>query len=141
MDIRLKPEMEEMIRREVERGAYRSADEFVERAVALLHEEESWLAEKGSEIRAKIEQGYASAQRGELLDSDRVRQEKSKERVRGSLKSAAHERVLFRFAGDTWLCCLGRFVKPILCYTLVVSRRLRRRDGWKLRSVLGTVSF
>src|SRR2546425_3236558 len=93
MDIRLKPEMEEMIRREVERGAYRSADEFVERAVALLHEEESWVAEKGSEIRAKIEQGYASAQRGELLDSDRVRQEKSKERVRGSLKSAAHERV------------------------------------------------
>jgi len=75
MDIRLKPEMEEMIRRDVERGAYRSADEFVERAVALLHEEESWLAENGSEIRAKIEQGYASAQRGELLDSDRVRQE------------------------------------------------------------------
>ncbi|HLZ13013.1 MAG TPA: type II toxin-antitoxin system ParD family antitoxin [Candidatus Acidoferrum sp.] len=75
MDIRLKPEMEEMIRQDVERGAYRSADEFVEHAVKLLHEEEAWLAENGSEIRAKIEQGYASAQRGELLDSDRVRQE------------------------------------------------------------------
>jgi putative addiction module CopG family antidote len=75
MDIRLKPEMEEMIRRDVERGGYGSVDEFVERAVALLHEEESWLAENGSEIRAKIEQGYASAQRGELLDADRVRQE------------------------------------------------------------------
>ena len=67
--------MEEMIRRNVERGAYRSVDEFVEHAVALLHEEAAWLAENGSEIRAKIEQGYASAQRGELLDSDRVRQE------------------------------------------------------------------
>ncbi len=75
MDIRLKPEMEKMIRQDVERGGYRSVDEFVERAVALLHEEESWLAEHGSEIRAKIEQGYASAQRGDLLDSDRVRQE------------------------------------------------------------------
>ena len=75
MEIRLKPEMEEMIRRDVERGAYRSVDEFVEHAVALLHAEESWLAENGSEIRAKIEQGYASAQRGDLLDSDRVRQE------------------------------------------------------------------
>jgi antitoxin ParD1/3/4 len=75
MEIRLKPEMEEAIRRDVERGTYRSVDEFVEHAVALLHEEESWLAEHGSEIRAKVEQGYASAQRGELLDADRVRQE------------------------------------------------------------------
>lgn len=75
MDIRLKPEVEELIRRDVERGAYQSVDEFVEHAVALLHEQESWLAEHGSEIRAKIEKGYASAQRGELLDSDRVRQE------------------------------------------------------------------
>lgn len=75
MDIRLKPEMEEMIRRNVERGAYRSVNEFVEHAVALLHEEESWLAENASDIRSKIEQGFASAQRGELLDSDRVRQE------------------------------------------------------------------
>ena len=75
MDIRLKPEMEELIRQDVERGGYRSMDAFVERAVALLYEEESWLAEHGSEIRAKIEQGYASAQRGDLLDSDRVRQE------------------------------------------------------------------
>ena len=75
MDIRLKPEMEEMIRRNVERGAYRSVNEFVEHAVALLHEEESWLAENASDIRARIEQGFASAQRGELLDSDRLRQE------------------------------------------------------------------
>ena len=67
--------MEEMIRQDVERGAYRSVDEFVERAVALLHEEESWLAENASAIRAKIEQGFASAQRGNLLDSVRVRQE------------------------------------------------------------------
>jgi Arc/MetJ-type ribon-helix-helix transcriptional regulator len=75
MEIRLKPEMEEAIRRDVERGTYRSVDEFVERAVALLQEEESWLAEHGSEVRTKIEQGYATAQRGELLDENRVRHE------------------------------------------------------------------
>ena len=82
MDIRLKPEMEEMIRRNVERGAYRSVNEFVEHAVALLHEEESWLAENASDIRSKIEQGFASAQRGELLDSDRVRQEMEQRKSR-----------------------------------------------------------
>ena len=75
MDIRLKPELEEMIRKDVERGAYRTVDEFIEHAVALLREQESWLAENASAIRAKIEQGFASAQRGDLLDADRVRQE------------------------------------------------------------------
>ena len=48
-------------------------DEFVERAVSLLHEQETWLADHGTELREKIEQGYAAAQRGELIDSDRVR--------------------------------------------------------------------
>lgn len=48
-------------------------EEFVERAISLLHEQEAWLAEHGREIRTKIEQGYAAAQRGELIDSDQVR--------------------------------------------------------------------
>ena len=73
MDIRLKPELEEKIREDVERGPYRSVDEFVEKAVSLLHEEEEWLARHRSEIRTKIEEGYAEAQRGELLDPDQVR--------------------------------------------------------------------
>ncbi len=32
-------------------------------------EDETWLAE----IRAKIEEGYAAAERGELIDGDEVR--------------------------------------------------------------------
>jgi putative addiction module CopG family antidote len=73
MDIRLRPELEEMIKQDVERGPYRSVDEFVEHAVSLLHAQEKWLAEHGSEIRAEIEQGYAAAQRGDLLDPEQVR--------------------------------------------------------------------
>lgn len=73
MKIRLRPELEEMIKQDVQRGPYQSVDEFVERAISLLHEQEAWLAEHGSEIRAKIEQGYAAAQRGELIDSEQVR--------------------------------------------------------------------
>src|ERR1700741_2400392 len=56
-----------MIKQDIERGPYKTVDEFVERAVFLLHEQEAWLAEQGSEIRAKIEEGYASAQGGELM--------------------------------------------------------------------------
>ena len=73
MKIELKPELEALIKQDVERGAYKSVDEFVEQAVSLLHEQEAWLAEQGSEIRAKIEEGYAAAQRGELVESGEVR--------------------------------------------------------------------
>jgi antitoxin ParD1/3/4 len=73
MKIQLRPELEEMIKQDVQRGPYKSVDEFVEQAISLLHEQETWLAEHGSEIRTKIEQGFASAQRGELMDSGEVR--------------------------------------------------------------------
>ena len=75
MKIELRPELEALIKQDVQRGPYKNVDEFVEHAVSLLHEQETWLAEQGSEIRAKIEQGYASAQRGELIDSGEVRAE------------------------------------------------------------------
>jgi putative addiction module CopG family antidote len=73
MKIHLRPELEEMVKQDVQRGPYQTVDEFVEHAISLLHEQESWLAEHSSEIRAKIEQGYAAAQRGELTGSGQVR--------------------------------------------------------------------
>jgi putative addiction module CopG family antidote len=73
MEIRLRPELEALIRQDVRRGAYQTIDEYVEHAVSMLHEQEAWLAAHQSEIAAKINEGYNSAQRGELLDSDEVR--------------------------------------------------------------------
>jgi len=73
MKIELRPELEQLIKDDVQRGLYQSVDDFVEHAISLLHEQEQWLAERGSEIKAKIEKGFASAQRGELIDSGEVR--------------------------------------------------------------------
>jgi Arc/MetJ-type ribon-helix-helix transcriptional regulator len=73
MNIRLKPELEKLVEQDVRRGPYQTADEFVERAVVQLHEQESWLAENASQIDAQIREGYAAAQRGELLDAESVR--------------------------------------------------------------------
>ena len=73
MEIRLSPELEELIRQDVERGAYQTVDEYVEHAVSMLHEQEAWLASHRSEISAKIEEGYSAAQRGELLEPNEVR--------------------------------------------------------------------
>jgi putative addiction module CopG family antidote len=70
MTIRLKPELESLVEADVARGSYRSVDEFVERAVELLHEQEEWLAANREEIRLKVEEGYQQASRGELHDPD-----------------------------------------------------------------------
>jgi hypothetical protein len=48
-------------------------DEFVERAVSMLHEREAWLAQNRAEIETKIGEGYAAAERGELTDANAVR--------------------------------------------------------------------
>lgn len=73
MEIRLRPELEALIREDVRRGPYQTMDEFVERAVAMLHEHEAWLAEHRTEIETQIAEGYAAAQRGELIEAEEVR--------------------------------------------------------------------
>jgi antitoxin ParD1/3/4 len=73
MEIRLRPELEAVIRQDVQRGAYKTVDEYVEHAVSMLHEQEAWLAAHRAEIESKIDEGYAAAQRGELLEPEEVR--------------------------------------------------------------------
>jgi putative addiction module CopG family antidote len=71
--IHLKPEQEQRIAEAVRSGAYKNADEVVDQALAMLLEQQEWLAAHRAEISGQIEQGYAAAQRGELLDADEVR--------------------------------------------------------------------
>ena len=73
MNIRIRPDLEKAIQEDVERGSsYASADEYVEEAVSLLHQQELWLAQNRAEIRAKIEEGYAEAKSGKLIDAEEV---------------------------------------------------------------------
>ncbi|MGC2183639.1 MAG: hypothetical protein WA637_10190 [Terriglobales bacterium] len=46
MEIRLKPELEKLIKQDVQRGSYQTVDEFVEAAVSMLHEQEAWLGSR-----------------------------------------------------------------------------------------------
>lgn len=73
MEIRLRPELAELIKQDMQRGSYESVDAYVEHAVSMLHEQEAWLAENRHEIASKIEEGCAAAQRGELIDPDQLR--------------------------------------------------------------------
>ena len=73
MQIQLSPELEHQIQQDIERGPFQSATEFVEEAVRLLHEQESWLASNRDVIDAKVQAGWDSAKRGELADESAVR--------------------------------------------------------------------
>jgi Arc/MetJ-type ribon-helix-helix transcriptional regulator len=69
MSITLGPEQERLIAEALRSGAYQTPQEVVQRALELLHNRDAWLAEN----RVKIEEGYAAARRGELIDPDQVR--------------------------------------------------------------------
>jgi putative addiction module CopG family antidote len=73
MTIRLEPELEALIQRDVERGPYQSVDEFVERAVQMLHEEEVLLANDRQVIHEKIERAFGQFERGEGLSPEESR--------------------------------------------------------------------
>ena len=73
MTIKLKPELETLIKQDIQRGPYQTVEEFVESAVSMLHEQETWLAQHRADIASKIGEGYDAAQRGELMDGGEVR--------------------------------------------------------------------
>jgi Arc/MetJ-type ribon-helix-helix transcriptional regulator len=81
MTIRLRPELEELIRQDIQRGPYQSVEEFIEHAVTLLHEQEAWFASHRDEITAKVEGGWNAATRGELVGEAEV-QSNMRERKR-----------------------------------------------------------
>ena len=65
MTIQLRPELEELVKQDVQRGSYQSIDEYVERALLMLHEEEVLLAEEKSAIGEYIASGLAQLDRGQ----------------------------------------------------------------------------
>ena len=75
MTIQLKPETEAMIQADVERGPYQSAEEFVEQAVRMLHQEEELVAFQKQIIHEKIERAFEQFERGEELSEEELRAE------------------------------------------------------------------
>ena len=72
MPIQLTPEFEQLIENKVKSGPYKSASEVIAEALRLLEQRDRIFADNKDGVRAKIEQGWQSAQRGELVDGDEV---------------------------------------------------------------------
>ena len=70
MTIHLKPELEQLIQKDIERGAYQTVEQFVERAIQMLHEEEDLLWESKADIHNEIGLGLAEIERGEGISGE-----------------------------------------------------------------------
>jgi antitoxin ParD1/3/4 len=71
MNIALKPEQEQFIQSQIDRGRFKSADEAVSQAFKLLENQEryqSWI----EDTRQKVEVGVAELDRGEGVELDLV---------------------------------------------------------------------
>ena len=81
MNVTLSQELEQLVRREVDKGRYNSVDEVVEQALRLLFDHGCSL----EELRGKIDSGFAQAEAGQLLAPDEARaflQARHEQRVR-----------------------------------------------------------
>jgi len=65
MNITLKPEQEQFIQSQIERGIFANAEQAIEVALRLLEEQSRGYEEWVEETRAKIEVGMAQLERGE----------------------------------------------------------------------------
>ena len=70
MNISLTEEIEEFVRRKVESGRYSSAAEVIRAGLRLLDQEDELGSARLPAIRARVEEGIAQAERGELVDGE-----------------------------------------------------------------------
>ena len=81
MTIQLKPEIEALIEEDLQRGHYRSKEEFVEQAVRMLHQEEELWASVKQGIHEKIERAFGELERGEDLSEEETRAQLAEHKV------------------------------------------------------------
>lgn len=74
MNVSLTPELEKLVQAKVESGRFHSASEVVEEALHLLDERESDRETHLKELRARMDEALAEADRGEVVDGEEFMQ-------------------------------------------------------------------
>ena len=73
MTIDLKPEQQRVIDLALQSGAYRDPSEVLDQAFEIIREQlglEDWMLGQREQVAAHIAEGFAQAERGELIDGD-----------------------------------------------------------------------
>lgn len=68
MNVRLTPQQQEFVKKQVEDGRYLSDSEVVREGLRLLQEETEWKAE----VRRKISEGMLQARAGKVVDGSKA---------------------------------------------------------------------
>ncbi len=90
MNINLTPELESLVQKKVKSGRYNSASEVVRAALRLFEDHESVREARLQSIRRKIEEGWAAAERGDLIDGEEFfRQLEGEEKLRARKRKSA----------------------------------------------------
>lgn len=71
MIVELKPEQEKVLERAARSGM--SPEELLDQAFAVIHEQQTngeWMLREHAAVAAHIAEGFAQAERGDLVDAD-----------------------------------------------------------------------
>jgi len=84
--LELKPEQQEILDRAAESGM--SPEELLDQAFAIIHEQQrngDWMLAERESVAAHIAEGFAQAERGELVDAEEatriLRERRAKRRI------------------------------------------------------------
>ena len=72
VNVSLTPELDAFLQGQVRSGRYQTASEVVREALRLLQHQEKQRDQSLRQLSAKLKRGAAQAERGELLDGDKV---------------------------------------------------------------------
>lgn len=73
MNLELKPEQERVLERAARSGM--SPEDVLDQAFAVIHQQlrnEDWMLAEKEAVVAQIEEGFAQAERGELMDAEQA---------------------------------------------------------------------
>ncbi len=92
MILQLRPDQQQIL--EMATASGMSAEEVLDQAFTIIrmqHQQDAWMLANRDEIAAQIEEGWAQAQRGDLVDCDQVLsvlEDDRKQRMRVRAESA-----------------------------------------------------
>jgi Arc/MetJ-type ribon-helix-helix transcriptional regulator len=75
MALELKPEQRRVIELAVQSGAYHDSGEVIDQALEIIREQldlEDWMLAQHDAVAAHIAEGFAQAERDELIDGEKV---------------------------------------------------------------------
>jgi antitoxin ParD1/3/4 len=79
MNVHLTPELETLVQKKVKTGRYNSASEVVREALRLFEQRDRIRELQLRDIRNRIDQGWASLERGETIDGEQFFQRLERE--------------------------------------------------------------